>query len=62
MWNRISWVSFAVVVAGGILHAQLTFVPSEPTIRVRQLPKWLTVQPSAFSVPQGGVVGLQGVF
>jgi hypothetical protein len=63
----INWSVFGglvAVAAGGVLHAQLTFVPEFREVRERALPPPvnLTVAPSIGTLPNGGFLGLQGTF
>jgi len=60
--NNIAFAALGVLVAGGIAHAQLTYVPSVPSIRERPLPKSLTVAPTGAALPSGGWIGLQATF
>lgn len=60
--NRLSFVALAVVAAGGVTHAQLTFTPETTQVRHRPLPPSLQVAPSAAAIDGGAVVGVQGCF
>lgn len=54
--------AFAAVALGGILHAELTFVPEVKETRRRPLPPRPALTPTAAALPGGAVVGLGGSF
>lgn len=56
--NRISFGAFVGLAVGGIVHAQLTFVPAFRETRERALPPPV----SAEAMPGGGMVTWQGSF
>jgi hypothetical protein len=59
--NRIAFGALIGVAAGGVLHAQLTFVPEVRETRERPLPPPV-VLPTAEMVPGGGLLGVTGRF
>lgn len=60
--TNISFAIFAGLAAGGILHAQLTFVPEVREVRERPLPKPPASLPLAAMIPGGAVLGWSGAF
>lgn len=62
MRTNISAAVFAGLALGGILHAQLSFVPEVREVRERPLPKPPAGVPIASPLPGGGLVGWSGVF
>jgi hypothetical protein len=60
--NQLSFVALAVVAAGGVVHAQVTFVPERRIVLQRPLPPSLKLVPAASAVDRGAVIGVQGVF
>jgi tetratricopeptide (TPR) repeat protein len=64
----INWSAFGgllLVAAGGIFHAQLTFIPEFREVRERPLPPapvTSKLTPSIGVLPSGGFLGLQGTF
>lgn len=62
MRTNVSFAVFAGLAAGGILHAQLTFVPEVRKTRERPLPKPPTGLPIAAALPGGAFVGWSGAF
>jgi hypothetical protein len=58
--NRVAFGAFAAVALGGIVHAQITFVPVFREIRKRPLPDDLRVEPSVSR--DGGSLFLSGSF
>jgi tetratricopeptide (TPR) repeat protein len=60
--NHLSFAAFAIVAAGGVVHAQLTFEPYRKEVRKRELPEDLKATPTVTSVQGGAVFGLGGTF
>ena len=63
--NRVAFITWAVITAGGIIHAQATFVPERASNRPRPLPLKApkpTARPTASWAPGGATVGLVGRF
>ena len=60
--NNAAFVAFAVVAVGGIMHAQLTFVPKRQEVRTRELPTELRATPIVSVVRDGALLGLHGCF
>jgi hypothetical protein len=65
--NYLTFGGMMAVAAGGVLHAQLTFVPEFRVTRERRIPPPLvvgrrSVVPSVGMLPGGGFFGLQGTF
>ncbi len=60
--NRASWATLIAVAVGGVVHAQLTFVPETRVVKERAIPSTFAVAPVAEVEPRGAVLGLQGVF
>ncbi len=60
--NHLSFIACVVAAAGGVLHAQLTYVPERREVVRRPLPPSLQVVPSAAAIDKGAVVGIQGSF
>ncbi|MCU0691576.1 MAG: hypothetical protein MUF54_09255 [Polyangiaceae bacterium] len=61
--NNAAWIGWALATVGGVVHAQLTFVPEKREVRQRELPERLRAQPSLAVAPEGGgAVGLVGMF
>lgn len=59
--NRIAFGALLGVAAGGVLHAQLTFVPEVREMRERPLPPPV-VMPTAEMLPGGALLGVTGRF
>jgi hypothetical protein len=60
--NRISFSLWGALTLGGILHAQLTFVPERVTIRSHPIPPRPKLVPMAAPLQRGAVLGLAGTF
>jgi hypothetical protein len=63
--RAINWVSFSttlVLVAAGIIEAQVAFVPEQVTTRKRDLPRPPRVEPVVTPAPQGALMGLRARF
>jgi hypothetical protein len=60
--NHVSFAAFAAVALGGIVHAQLTFVPEVREIRERKLPRELFVTGGVTALPGGGAAAVMGRF
>lgn len=60
--NQLSFAAFAIVAAGGVVHAQLTFEPFRREVRKRELPEDLKATPTVTSVQGGAVFGVGGTF
>ncbi len=60
--NRISFASWAALTAGGVIQAQVAFVPERVTFRKRPIPARPKIAPIAAPLPGGAVVGLVGTF
>lgn len=60
--TNVSFAVFAGLAAGGILHAQLSFVPEVREVRERKLPKPPPGLPVAGALPGGAYLGWQGRF
>ena len=60
--NRYATVALAAVMVGGIVHAQVTFVPEVKELRPRPIPKPPAVMPTIGALPQGLVLGVSGAF
>ncbi|WP_437738976.1 hypothetical protein WME73_25330 [Sorangium sp. So ce302] len=63
--NRVAFGAFATLVAAGIAHAQITFVPERVSFRTRPVPPpppSFTAAPTISVVPGGMVAGLTGRF
>lgn len=60
-YNRLSFGAFAATAIGGILHAQLTFVPEITEIRERKIPE-PTITPVVSGARDGGTIGVAGRF
>jgi hypothetical protein len=60
--NLYSTIAFAVLAVGGIVHAQLTFVPETIETRKRDVPRDPSLVPSASVSSSGAMLGLVGRF
>ena len=60
--NHWTFAAFVLTAAGGVAHAQLTFVPTKEEVRVRPLPDELRAEPTVSKVPGGAVFGVRGTF
>jgi hypothetical protein len=60
--NVYSAVAFAALAVGGIVHAELTFVPETTETRKRAVPKDPSLVPSASVSSSGAILGLGGRF
>lgn len=63
--NRVAFGAFATLVAAGIAHAQITFVPERVSFRTRRVPPpppSFTVAPTISVLPGGLYAGLLGRF
>ncbi len=60
--NHLSFAAFAIVAAGGVAHAQLTFEPFRKEVKNRELPEELKAMPTVTSVQGGAVAGVGGTF
>ncbi|WP_437922897.1 hypothetical protein WMF37_28170 [Sorangium sp. So ce291] len=63
--NRVAFGAFATLVAAGIAHAQITFVPQTVAFRARPVPRpppGFTAAPTISAVPGGFYAGLVGRF
>ena len=60
--NQFAFAAFAVVAVGGVVHAQLTFVPKREELKKRVLPEELRATPTVTAVRGGAVFGVGGSF
>ena len=60
--NNLTFAGFALAATAGIVHAQLSYDPSQRIVKQRPLPKDLEVAPSATVAREGFLVGVQGAF
>ncbi|WP_437604797.1 hypothetical protein WMF20_26740 [Sorangium sp. So ce834] len=63
--NRVAFGTFATLVAAGIAHAQITFVPERVSFRTRRVPPpppGFTAAPTISALPGGLYAGLLGRF
>lgn len=60
--NRVSFGALLTVVVVGILHAELTFVPEQRTVRQRPLRQEPVLAPVISAVPTGGLLGVRATF
>jgi hypothetical protein len=60
--NHVAFAAFMLTAVGGVVHAQLTFVPKREEVRKRELPPDLKAAPSITAVRSGAVLGLSGSF
>ena len=60
--NQLSFAGFALLAVGGVIHAQLTYVPSRKEVKTRPLTDELRATPTVSAVEGGAVLGLGGTF
>ena len=63
--NRVAFGAFATLVAAGIAHAQITFVPERVSFRTRRVPPpppSFSAAPTISVLPGGLYAGLLGRF
>ena len=60
--NRIAFGAFAALAVGGILEAQISFVPERTRVRKRELPPTLRRGPRVSVGPAGPGLGVSGSF
>lgn len=60
--NQLSFAGFALLAVGGVVHAQLTYVPSRKEVKERPLPEELRATPTVSAVRGGAVLGVGGTF
>jgi len=60
--NHLAFAAFALVAVGGVVHAQLTFVPKREEVKRRELPKELLATPTVTAVRGGAMIGVGGSF
>jgi hypothetical protein len=60
--NRITFAAWAALTLGGVIQAQVAFVPEKVTFHKRPIPPRPKIAPVAAPLPGGAVIGLTGTF